>query len=1329
MLFNNDNCHHDGKPFIMLAMILIMLTITTIANASMMTINSDYKLPNGGFSFKFELQERSGKLEKYHGTTVRYQQTNGNAVNLLLESATLGFGTFFDSTILHTFLKPILGADGETMTECLHLNYDSPWNSGVEMSKMLDLIVFKKVSQMEEFTLRDDSKKVTELSSHEKFYLDRLDGLMANCTFYDRKWLQENMRKETGSQPNTAVRQFMEKYIQKYKFSGKINAPILQDNIYKTSHQLKPINTRISLWFQNEREACVLAHIRDESACKRMMKSNENKPTCIFLHGAGYKKDLPPQKTLSDYWGNVADYVPQCGDVWFGARDTKNFGWDDENLQKYYCETALLGSGNSSTIKNTIIYSHSMGNLILAAAFKNGICDIDLSTSEWYTIGSPFNGSLVSRTAQSICYDYYYDNFKLNKKGIVGWVITLAGYCIKGTPDIFPSYASVEEGYCSPKDGTCIHDLYQFADPYDKGRMCGDTPIGLITHYSIALELVHLLADLQYQSDGFVTFPACQMDEAKKFTSESPNDLCQIRSYSITHTVLEENKDGNRGQNNRPQQGGKPFVKKTYNNNNSQQGGQQGGENRPYYKKQYNNNNNASGQAQSTHNKRPYMKPKPQGTTPQQTSTSTTNTTTANTTNTSAAPKRIVKKDGELLKEAQKLKELQKKIKNEDANTSSTEVVEAPLEEEEGVIIVDDAAQPTQKIMQKRALSEEIEKQEYLMRLEGKKKKPSTSLKIASNKKKGARKQQRKKEGQSEEGEEGKEFKGEFRRKKKGEEEEEEDVLKTDIELNQSFAETIDRIYTGFNPELVHEQLNSISKRGFIPAMAEIGAESGANFAPLMKQILTGVAIHDEAYHNLMRFVSNYQALAQKVLDSMEDKERADSIREIYPFLGEGATIEIDSNFDVNEFLKLNPDVRMNLVQLFDPDYFTNLEAVESKAAKDLETLANEGKLTRKELDLYKQEISTSLLAEKLLNYFNSKLFSLQLAGVSDFFLQQETVKELADHCFDTIVRKRGSAVVPFLPEAERNFIEEREANLGMKYGITRENLHTFVGKESLLREGTYQSLNGRIEELLSKKRVNTIAIENRLKIEQPSDDFDNEDEYYYGDEQNPVEAKEKRANAVNSMLADFKYLPLKSHVSAIRHKIKQRLYHIMKYVYEPKLETIPYIRDIPFTSGQYHHAGKTGSFAKFAPIERNFDEIIESSSSPDSIARIVLINYSRALGQNDTIDMKSKMSLMHRFGSFIKTLDEQGDLIEPVALNNGKRTHIHPNRVNPRDAELDLKSIHVNEPEEHWFWKYMEEASDKVDDVISKRLASETKRSDIGRGGKPKVKKVRSKK
>ncbi|KAG2377696.1 hypothetical protein C9374_009212 [Naegleria lovaniensis] len=555
-----------------------------------------FQLTESGFSMRFKALDRSSQ-QVHEGTAIRYKNEKTESLNVILESGILGMMTFFDSRSLHAFMKPVQEGGVEIsqhidksngVTQCIHINYDAPWNAfdnGMGLSKMLNKVTFKAVPpksvtfdkevnthcvnnkldmysfsfmdesmvlcangttpvfiiskslvvSISEFTLTEEKTGFSaQPTLHEKLFLDQMDHLVSNCTYYDRKYLAEYFgKKNIHAKQDTTARDILEKYLTKYRVSAKygLPLPIIEEKasyrLSLDSSQRRSSSNEGSLWFLNEQESCSSGHMRDEKSCvsyltRKSSGAAQSKPTCIFLHGAGGQEDLPPQKDFKEYWGNVLAYTDHCGDVWFGRRDTKNRGWDDESLQDYYCSTALLGSGNSTKIQNTLLYTHSMGNLIIAAAFMKGKCSIDMSTSQWFTMGAPFNGSVVSRTLQNICHDYYYNNFPLNLKALYGFIATVGGYCVKGTPNAYQSYISVEEGYCSPQ-GVCIHDLYEHTDPYDTGRLCGDDPIGLLTHYSIALEIVHWVADYGTTSDGFVTFKSCQMDEEKKFSDNGPS--------------------------------------------------------------------------------------------------------------------------------------------------------------------------------------------------------------------------------------------------------------------------------------------------------------------------------------------------------------------------------------------------------------------------------------------------------------------------------------------------------------------------------------------------------------------------------------------------------------------------------------------------------------------------------------------------------------------------------------------------------------------------------------------------------------------------------------
>ncbi|KAL9644521.1 hypothetical protein ABK040_009385 [Willaertia magna] len=770
------------------------------------------------------------------------------------------------------------------------------------------------------------------------------------------------------------------------------------------------------------------------------------------------------------------------------------------------------------------------------------------------------------------------------------------------------------------------------------------------------------------------------------------NNKCfynQERNYITSIVTFEENKkDDNKVKpptQNKQQQGErKPYFKRDntqQQQNKSQQGEykprfnnqQQGGERKPYQKRD------------STQQQQQQNKPKVEN--QQQT---TINIPEVNDT------LRTKEEFEAMMKEAQKIKELKKKL----GEVPPEEKIQPTYTGGEG----DEDNEETLSVaarLRKQQIAQQKEKQQYQMRVEGTLRKNGDKKTV--KKKRTVTREKDENEKDEEEREVAPLIRIERKKNIAEDIEEDSDVTKVEMDLSPMVRTLIDKDTHGYDPILVAASMSKIN-RGLIPTFSEMGAQNGTNFAPLMQFMLQNAMFSDEKLCYLQSVINNYRLISRKVLENMQDTARAEELMNIYPFLSDP---DISSSNireeDVQNILERNPEYRNQLIMLFDPDFIVDYEAIEERNAYELAKLNTDGSLSSEKLEPYKQEIPIKKVAEKLLNHFNGKLYVVQLAGASGNLLQPETIKSIAQDSFDTIVRKRGSCTLQYLPEEEKNFIEEREKLLKLKFGLTRDNLYTFVSVQNSIAEGAFISLNARIEELLSKKRANELAVDNKFNLEEPSEEFDHEDEYYYGDESNPQEAKNNRTRAAK-FLADFPGLPLKNHVSALRLRMKKRAFLVDQLVRNPKYESIPYIRDVPFSSGENHHAGKLGKYAKFAPIERYFDNIIETNSEPDSIARTILTNYSRALGQNDSIDMKTKLKVMHSLGAQVKQLNAEGNLMMPVAINPGKRTHFHANRVNPRDTEFDLLTAptDINSP----FYKQFLDTTD----VIVKDLEKKTK-------------------
>jgi hypothetical protein len=247
------------------------------------------------------------------------------------------------------------------------------------------------------------------------------------------------------------------------------------------------------------------------------MPKNEPKKECIFLHGAGESIVGPIQNASHNYWGNVHDYVPQCDVTVFSFEDTKNNGWDNQELQKRYCSIALSNQPQGEKIiKNKVIFTHSMANLLLSAGIHNGFCDMDNSTS-WYAVDPPFHGSKAANMVTEVC--------KIkdpsSTDALYQWVSHTLGYCVPGEYRAYPGTSTNRIEYCSPEDGVCMKDLRAIAEPRLKGIQCGYSEFGLYTlKYSVPLESLAAIIGYGEDSDGLVPYSSCAFEGKDRFVGD-----------------------------------------------------------------------------------------------------------------------------------------------------------------------------------------------------------------------------------------------------------------------------------------------------------------------------------------------------------------------------------------------------------------------------------------------------------------------------------------------------------------------------------------------------------------------------------------------------------------------------------------------------------------------------------------------------------------------------------------------------------------------------------------------------------------------------------------
>jgi hypothetical protein len=232
---------------------------------------------------------------------------------------------------------------------------------------------------------------------------------------------------------------------------------------------------------------------------------NSHLKACVFLHGSGVlPTDIVPISTFEYYyWGNIRIYTQyNCLNHTFSYSDTVFRGWNDTNLQKEYCNVLTQDQIDKFYIRNKIIFSHSLGNLILAAAIENDICRIDTTTTTWYESMGPYKGSPVAFYLKSICNSTYIPNIVKNS------------ICYKDLP--LPAYTTLYPH--TPG----LDRIKKLASKYINGSICGTSAAGITTSYSVGLYAVAKMVGLSDLNDGLVDYESCITDKNIIYSDSCP---------------------------------------------------------------------------------------------------------------------------------------------------------------------------------------------------------------------------------------------------------------------------------------------------------------------------------------------------------------------------------------------------------------------------------------------------------------------------------------------------------------------------------------------------------------------------------------------------------------------------------------------------------------------------------------------------------------------------------------------------------------------------------------------------------------------------------------
>ncbi|GMF20901.1 unnamed protein product [Phytophthora lilii] len=237
---------------------------------------------------------------------------------------------------------------------------------------------------------------------------------------------------------------------------------------------------------------------RDKSSCS--CKSTPR--PCIFIHGLGVKQEMPENEDFFSYWGDsIIDHTPCCSSVKFAHLNTVNNTWTSKAQQGKVCNRALAVSNTSteSVITDTIVITHSLGNLMFAGALATKKCSLD-SSSTWVGMAGPMIGSMASDFVQESCAG------ETNRF----WeeVGDITGRC---PPNTGLKSLAYQNGNFSSNE---LNKAYAAAqEAYRKNvyaLMCGQSYSGLASKYQDKFWVLgHTIPHKSKENDGMVEFQSC----------------------------------------------------------------------------------------------------------------------------------------------------------------------------------------------------------------------------------------------------------------------------------------------------------------------------------------------------------------------------------------------------------------------------------------------------------------------------------------------------------------------------------------------------------------------------------------------------------------------------------------------------------------------------------------------------------------------------------------------------------------------------------------------------------------------------------------------------
>jgi len=159
---------------------------------------------------------------------------------------------------------------------------------------------------------------------------------------------------------------------------------------------------------------------------------------------------------------------------------------------------SAVAPASPPTVRNAIVFAHSLGNLVLTAALQQGACRLDTATTSWYQISAPALGSPVADLLPKLCAE----------PGLFGSALAALlekfGYC---APDrsVNPTYISLSTSYA----GFARYAPRAFLSSHGNGSLCGNSALGLPSFTGLGLEAMSLAAHFDGPNDGMVSAASC----------------------------------------------------------------------------------------------------------------------------------------------------------------------------------------------------------------------------------------------------------------------------------------------------------------------------------------------------------------------------------------------------------------------------------------------------------------------------------------------------------------------------------------------------------------------------------------------------------------------------------------------------------------------------------------------------------------------------------------------------------------------------------------------------------------------------------------------------